>query len=214
MDQTAEPVLSHNQEGHTDKAALLQTLKIGRLQALMYTLAGLGVTFYGALLYRGIGSDPGTADAVYNLQDYLDQFTLNASFGRVTAIITAALFGAVLYILVWMLVVVIVDIYNNVVVSFSYRHPKSFHHSDFWLSIIGRTLFRAAIGVVTLVCVGLALFGLLPLYLNASAKIWSGAVGSKDALALALLFTGTVATCKLCYILVALAVRKTPIRSE
>lgn len=59
--------------------------------------------------------------------------------------------GCVVYLLLWTLVVVVVDGYNNLVISSSFVHPKSFQQSKFWLAIAGRGLIRFSAGVLTVI---------------------------------------------------------------
>lgn len=54
------------------------------------------------------------------------------------------LVGAVIYILLWAAIVIIIDGYNNILVSTAFIHPKSFHQSDYWAAIAGRALIRAS----------------------------------------------------------------------
>lgn len=55
--------------------------------------------------------------------------------------------GTISYFTVWFLINLAVDAYNDIVISTSFVHPRSFHQSDFWLSIIGRAVVRGSAAI-------------------------------------------------------------------
>lgn len=55
--------------------------------------------------------------------------------------------GAITYFLAWFIINVIVDVYNDIVISAAFVHPRSFSQSDYWASIIGRGAVRVMAGI-------------------------------------------------------------------
>lgn len=58
--------------------------------------------------------------------------------------------GGVAYALVWSAVTLYIDLHNDIEVSESFMHPRSFSKSDYWLSIGARVLLRG-VAAITLV---------------------------------------------------------------
>jgi hypothetical protein len=55
--------------------------------------------------------------------------------------------GAITYILIWFVTNIVIDVYNDIVISAAFLHPRSFHQSDYWASIAARTAVRIAAGI-------------------------------------------------------------------
>lgn len=61
------------------------------------------------------------------------------------------LVGAGVYIMLWFIANILIDMYNNIVVSAAFVHPQSFHQSEYWVAIAARTVLRviAALALVS-----------------------------------------------------------------
>lgn len=55
-----------------------------------------------------------------------------------------AFFGSIVYIFLWMAINFAIDLKNNLKISHSFVHPKSFHQSELWTSYILKIVFRIA----------------------------------------------------------------------
>lgn len=91
-------------------------------------------------------------------------FNTNDSWGRFFLFGFWFLIGTVTYVIAWSIITLIVDITHDVEVSSSFVHPKSFHQSDFWLSVLSRMVLRAAAGIA------LVFYGVF--WVAAFAPVW------------------------------------------
>lgn len=52
------------------------------------------------------------------------------------------LLGTFAYFAIWFTINLLVDAYNNILISAAFVHPRSFHQSDYWLAVTGRAIVR------------------------------------------------------------------------
>lgn len=129
--------------------------------AVMLGLAGYRVAVQGQIgedsqsLIDGLGAAKETMFGFFNTTDAWGRFFL---FGLWFFI------GTITYIIAWSVITMLIDISNDIKVSSSFVHPKSFHKSDFWLSILSRAVLRTAAGG--------ALFFYGVFWLGAFAPVW------------------------------------------
>jgi hypothetical protein len=50
--------------------------------------------------------------------------------------------GAIAYFVVWFLINIAIDLYNDIVISAAFIHPRAFHQSEYWASIAARVTLR------------------------------------------------------------------------
>lgn len=55
--------------------------------------------------------------------------------------------GTAVYILLWFVANILIDSYNNIVVSAAFVHPQSFHQSHYWTAILARGVLRVTAGI-------------------------------------------------------------------
>lgn len=96
-----------------------------------------------------------------NLLDSLFDISQSSFVEKTQSILFWFVAGAVVYLVIWMLTVLIVDNYNNYVIANSFKHPDSFHHSEFWLVVVARILTRL-FALIIIVGMPLLLLNLAP----------------------------------------------------
>lgn len=86
-----------------------------------------------------------------------DEFLILVDEFSFTAIVVSGLIwsviGAFAFAVLWVVINVLADLKNNLKVSASFVHPKSFHQSTFWGAYVYRLLFKSSI-VILLVAGG------------------------------------------------------------
>lgn len=55
--------------------------------------------------------------------------------------------GGIAYSLVWATITLLVDLRNDIEVSASFVHPKSFRQGDYWASVVARAVLRGTSGI-------------------------------------------------------------------
>jgi len=111
---------------------------------IMISLAGYRVAFQGQI---GTDSQDLIASLLQGRDTIFGFFNSTDSWGRLFLFGFWFIIGTVTYILAWSLITMIIDISNDIKISNSFVHPKSFHQSDYWLSIASRIVLRAAAGI-------------------------------------------------------------------
>jgi hypothetical protein len=139
-----------------------------------------------------------------NILDVSDRFATILNFGLWMIV------GAVIYIIFWLAINIIIDSYNNIVVSQAFVHPNSFQKSRYWFAVVGRIITRTAAGFLCLSLLFYFFKALYPLSLN----LIRGSIpnlGSVDGLALLLLVAiGLLAALHLMSILLRLTLLRIP----
>ncbi|CAN5461840.1 hypothetical protein BH10PAT3_BH10PAT3_6160 [soil metagenome] len=142
--------------------ALLDFLSPTKLELLLYFIAGLFVILAAGIV-RLYDSITGTTAA----KDMISRFWVNLvekvnGYNSFSNVLIWFLAGAVLYLIIWISAVILIDWYNDVLISTSFIHPKSFHQSDYWVAIVGRMLIRVASGLVLLGLIVIAIGYFVP----------------------------------------------------
>lgn len=130
----------------------MQLIKPSPLEIFLisfFSLVMIGVAAYDQLanqifLIPDVRSDFETTvssrfDVFLNL---VDQFSFSAD---IITVLLWNVIGAIVFIFVWLIINMIVDFRNNVAVSATFVHGRSFHQSDFWAAYILRLFFRVAV---------------------------------------------------------------------
>lgn len=106
--------------------------------------------------------------------------------------------GAIVYILLWFIANVIIDAYNNVVISAAFVHPKSFHQSEYWAAIAARNTLRVVSGLALISYAYFWVRGLLPAfnyaYKLSLTQLSAGSIINGAATALTIIFTLHICT--------------------
>jgi hypothetical protein len=156
---------------------LLHFLKLTWTEIVSFVLEGLLILITSGLVVafekNGFQDTVDTMFKFWSDIDYL--YDLNSIWNNVSAVAFWALIGAVLYILIWSLVVIIVDSYNNLLISTRFVHPDSFHQSSYWAAIMARSLMRVVgAGVLLVVFMWLLTDGLGQLFSHSYAAFSNG----------------------------------------
>jgi hypothetical protein len=80
--------------------------------------------------------------------------------------------GGLIYVLGWAVMVISVDIYNDIVVSSSFIHPRSFHQSNYWFAILTRSLLRVSAFTIFVSLLARTLTDVEPTLSRAVQKVW------------------------------------------
>ncbi len=129
--------------------------------ATMLGIAGYRVAVQGQIgedsqsLIDGLGVAKETLFGFFNATD---------SWGRFFLFGLWFLIGTVTYIIAWAVITTLVDLSNDIKISSSFVHPKSFHQSDYWVSILSRAILRTSAGGALL------FYGIF--WLSAFAPVW------------------------------------------
>lgn len=136
-------------------------------------------------LIASFGTAKETLDGFFNGEDVLGRFFL---FGFWFII------GTLTYIISWSLITLAVDTYNDIRVSKAFVHPRSFHQSDFWVSIMGRAILRVTSGVALTFYGVFWLIAFAPVWLNSIASAISRGISSETVIDLVAALAGVAFT--------------------
>jgi hypothetical protein len=67
----------------------------------------------------------------------------------------------------------LVDLSNNIKISSSFVHPKSFHKSDYWLSIVSRLVLRATAGIALVFYGVFWILGFAPVWMDSFQALFA-----------------------------------------
>lgn len=112
--------------------------------------------------------------------------------------------GGITYAIAWAAITITVDLKNDIRVSSTFIHPRSFHQSDFWLSIIARTILRAVSGIALLFYIVFWLWVFGPVWVNIDEKLINNPGGSGNLLDFGLSIIGITLTLHIATILLRL----------
>lgn len=125
-------------------------------EIILYTLIAailFVVALYDVAVSGGINIDTKELFLLLNQAANNGIATITAAIGDNKLLLFGFWFivGAVVYILLWFIANVLIDSYNNIVISAAFVHPKSFHQSEYWAAILARTVLRtvAAIALIS-----------------------------------------------------------------
>lgn len=148
---------------------------------LLIIFVMLGLAGYHVVVQGQIGSDSQDLLASFSSvkESLFSFFNATDGWGRFFLFGFWFFIGTVTYIIAWSVITMLIDISNDIQVSSSFVHPKSFHKSDFWLSIVSRIVLRASAGI-TLIFYGVFwIVGFAPVWLNSFQALFSrGATAS------------------------------------
>lgn len=127
-------------------------------ELIVYALAlssMIGYALYQVAVNGAIGAD--SQSLITSLGAIKDSFlaflSQNDQLGTYFLFALWFLIGSVVYMLVWALVTILVDMSRDIRVAKSFVHPNSFHQSEYWFSVAGRTTIRVA-GAIALIIYG------------------------------------------------------------
>lgn len=140
----------------------------------------LGIAGYHVAIQGQIGSDSQDLISSFSSvkESLFDFFNATDGWGRFFLFGFWFFIGTVTYVTAWSTITMIVDLSNDIQVSSSFVHPKSFHKSDYWLSILSRIILRVSVGI-TLVFYGVFwIVGFAPVWLHSFQALFSRGVST------------------------------------
>lgn len=163
-----------------EKGGLLSTLwrfiRPGAEETIAYVAAMViigGIATYQLALNGQIGSD--SLDITSSLHNALTITTQYMSQGSGWAKFFLFGFwfiiGGITYAIAWAALTITIDIRNDIRISSTFIHPRSFHQSDYWASIIARTVLRAVSGIALLFYTVFWLWVFGPVWVNSNVKL-------------------------------------------
>lgn len=127
--------------------ALWRLIRPGGGEFIAYLMVATGLfllSMYQAASAGLIG--PESKDLITSFNDIVrSALTLTRSddaWARVFLFGFWFLLGTLAYFLIWFTINLLVDTYNNILISAAFVHPRSFHQSDYWVAVTGRGLVR------------------------------------------------------------------------
>jgi len=156
----------------------LEVIRPTGLESIFFIIAGLFSAFSSELVPFLQKSPTIAYDAAIvkrvavNLLKFIDG-------GRSSPLLSTAfvwfVVGGFVYIMGWILLVIIIDIYNDLVVSYAFIHPNSFQQSKYWTAIIGRVILRVTAAAMLLIGLILSVTEFMPYLYAKSTNTWMGA---------------------------------------
>lgn len=142
---------------------------------LFVTLILLGISGYHVAVQGQIGSDSQDLIASFSTakESLFAFFNATDGWGKFFLFGFWFFIGTVTYVVAWSVITMLVDISNDIKISSSFVHPKSFHKSDYWLSILSRLVLRAASGI-TLIFYGVFwIVGFAPVWMSSFQALFA-----------------------------------------
>lgn len=142
---------------------------------LLVSFVLLGIAGYHVAIQGQIGSDSQDLIASFTTvkESLFNFFNATDGWGRFFLFGFWFFIGTTTYIIAWSIITMLVDLSNDIKVSSSFVHPKSFHQSDYWLSILSRIILRTAAGI-TLVFYGVFwILGFAPVWIISIQALFS-----------------------------------------
>lgn len=179
-------------------------------ELVLYSTAAIlivGVAMYQLAVNGDIGTD--STDIISSFSNAISSTSLYLSRG--TGWASFFLFGfwfiigGIIYTLVWAISTIVIDIRNDLRISESFVHPRSFHKSDFWASIIARTAVRAIASIALIFYVVFWLWVFAPVAVSAAIRFFNNARSFSNILDMVLSLIGIIITLHIVTVLIRLA---------
>jgi hypothetical protein len=115
--------------------------------------------------------------------------------------------GTAVYIFLWFITNILIDTYNNIVVSAAFVHPQSFHQSEYWAAILARVVLRVFAATALIAYIYFWIKALLPAWDYAYRASLSGLSlgGVINAIATAGMIVLTLHLCTILFRIVRLS---------
>lgn len=142
---------------------------------LFVALVMLGISGYHAAFQGQIGADSQDLMASFASarQSLFDFFNATDGWGRFFLFGFWFFIGTFTYVIAWSVITMLIDFSNDIKISSSFVHPKSFHKSDYWLSILSRVVLRATAGI-TLIFYGVFwVIGFAPVWMQSFQALFA-----------------------------------------
>jgi hypothetical protein len=142
---------------------------------LFVTLVMLGIAGYHAAFQGQIGGDSQDLIASFTTakESLFNFFNATDGWGKFFLFGFWFFIGTITYIIAWSMITMLIDFSNDIKISSSFVHPKSFHKSDYWLSILSRFVLRSTAGI-TLVFYGVFwVVGFAPVWMQSFQALFA-----------------------------------------
>jgi hypothetical protein len=142
---------------------------------LFVTLVMLGIAGYHAAFQGQIGGDSQDLIASFTTakESLFNFFNATDGWGKFFLFGFWFFIGTITYIVAWSMITMLIDLSNDIKISSSFVHPKSFHKSDYWLSILSRFVLRSTAGI-TLVFYGVFwVVGFAPVWMQSFQALFA-----------------------------------------
>jgi hypothetical protein len=118
--------------------------------------------------------------------------------------------GAIAYFAAWFAINLIVDLYNDLVISAAFVHPRSFHQSDFWAAIVVRVLLRVVSGIALTFYIFFWLWIFAPLWIHVFEKFFSAPLAIQNIIDATSAIIGVAITLHIAVVLLRLTLLHPP----
>lgn len=137
----------------------------------------MGIAGYRVAVQGEIGAD--SQDLIASLESaklmVFSWFNQTDGWGRFFLFGFWFFIGTVTYVIAWSIITTLIDLKNDIEVSSAFVHPKSFHQSDYWVSIASRAVVRGASGIALVFYAVFWVAALGPAWLQSVRALFGGA---------------------------------------
>jgi hypothetical protein len=148
-------MINHMRDEGNLLRALWRFLRPEADEIIVYIIIAFVFVGYASYRLANTGSlGPESKDLLQAARDVIGQTTAVVSSGSGWARFFLFGFwfmiGTLAYFIVWFVCNIFIDVRNNIAISVAFIHPQSFHQSDYWGSLVLKTVLRcmAAIALI------------------------------------------------------------------
>lgn len=167
----------------------------------------VGYALYNVSVKGAIGTD--SQDLLTSIssakQSFLEFMSQSDDLGTIFIFGLWVLIGTVVYLLSWVLITILIDISRDVEVSSSFVHPRSFHQSDYWFSVIVRASIRVAAAAALVIYGSIWATSFAPVWLVSFESLFAQGMSADNILDAAAAIAGIGLTLHLAAILLRTA---------
>lgn len=131
------------------------------------------VAFYQTVVKEADGTGQNIAEGFALIQE---KFAFITSGDDVAARIFTFgawfIIGTIVYMIAWFLITFSTGAFRSIEVSNEYVHPRSFNKSDYWLSVTGRAVLRAAAAISLVIYISIWMATFAPTWLASYQEIF------------------------------------------
>ncbi len=98
--------------------------------------------------------------------------------------------GTVVYMIAWFLISFSSGAFHDIEVSKGYVHPRSFNKSDYWLSIVGRSVLRVMAAISLLIYCSIWVASFAPAWLASYKDVFLSGISTDTVINLAIALVG------------------------
>lgn len=129
--------------------SVIDVLGFSKLTLIGYLLVGVALIITERVYYF-FGTYANQNADVKGLGDLITSWFGGGIFPHLSIFLVWFIAGIAAYLIFWLILVLFVDFYNNIVFSETFTHQQSFNKSNFWLAVLSRYLLRACALILTI----------------------------------------------------------------